>query len=96
MSHYRFTPEGLLLFCHIQPGASQNSFSGLHGDRLKIRIRGQACDGQANKALLAFIASAFDVPLSAVALTAGTTARQKTLLIIHPLTLPENCFIERG
>ena len=36
---YRWQDNTLLLFCHIQPGASRDEFAGLHGERLKIRLR---------------------------------------------------------
>ncbi|CAA0106120.1 Uncharacterised protein [Zhongshania aliphaticivorans] len=86
---YRWHNGNLTLFCHIQPGASSNEFSGQHGDRLKIRVRAAASDGKANAGLIAFIAKEFGLSKNAVELTAGAQSRQKTLKISAPLKIPK-------
>lgn len=40
--------EGFLLFVHIQPQASKTQIVGLHGDKLKIKIKAPPVDGAAN------------------------------------------------
>jgi uncharacterized protein (TIGR00251 family) len=85
---YRWQNGDLLLFCHLQPKASNDSFAGLHGDRVKIRIKAAPVDGKANSYLLKFLATQFDVPAASVSLQNGESSRQKTVLIRAPRRLP--------
>lgn len=87
-SHYRWQGENLMLFCHIQPGASRAEFAGLHGERLKIRIAAAPTEGRANKQLQQFLAKACGVKKQAVEITSGAQSRQKTLTIRAPVKLP--------
>lgn len=86
---YRWQGKDLLLYCHLQPGARTDEFAGLHGERIKIRIKAPPVDGKANTHLREFLAKAFGVPLKQVVLEAGDAARQKTLRIIQPAHIPE-------
>lgn len=88
MSHYRWQDGDLLLFCHLQPGASRDEFAGLHGDRLKLRIAAPPVEGKANARLIAFVAEAFGVARQSVSLVSGDTGRRKTVRINRPATLP--------
>lgn len=94
MAHYQWQAEALLLHCHIQPGAKVTEVSGLHGDRLKIRLQAPPVDGKANDALLAFLADAFKVPKSATSLIRGHSSRQKTVKIEQPQSLPPDFWLE--
>lgn len=89
MPWYQWQQGNLVLFCHLQPGASRSQFAGLHGERLKIRIKAPPIDGKANIALIRFIADAFAVPTAHVAITSGAGSRQKTLSVKQPAQLPE-------
>lgn len=93
VSWYRWQGQSLLLYCHLQPGASRNEVAGTHGDRLKIRIKAPPVDGKANKALLRYMAELFAVAPSAVAITAGSSSRQKTVSVSQPTVLPESLAI---
>jgi len=88
MTFYRWQGEDLLLFCHLQPSAADDSFAGLHGERVKIRIKAAPVDGKANSHLLKFLASQFSVPSKQVSLQSGDSARQKTVMIQAPRQLP--------
>ena len=79
--HFQWQGQDLLLFCHLQPGASKTEFSGLHGDRLKIRIKAPPVDGKANAALIAWAARAFGVGKGQVDLVYGTSGRHKLLAV---------------
>jgi uncharacterized protein YggU (UPF0235/DUF167 family) len=48
---------------------------------LKVRVRAAATEGEANAALVRLIARTLGIPLRDVVLTAGMTARLKTLHI---------------
>ena len=88
MAFFRWQNGDLVLFCHLQPKASADDFAGLHGERLKIRIKAPPVDGKANAYLLKFLAAEFGVPPSQIELLAGDSARQKTVLIRAPKILP--------
>ena len=88
MTFYRWQGEDLLLFCHLQPKAADDGFAGLHGERIKIRIKAPPVDGKANAYLLKFLASQFGVEPAQVTLQSGESARQKTVLIRRPAQLP--------
>lgn len=88
MSALRREGDELLLQVHAQPGARQSAFAGLHGEALKIRLAAPAQDGRANDELRRFLAQEFAVPLSAVILLSGESARQKRLRIRGVKLLP--------
>lgn len=74
-------PKGCTLSLYIQPGASRSEISGLHGDRLKVKIKAPPVDGEANEALIEFIAETLKLPKRDVHLIQGETSRQKTVLV---------------
>lgn len=88
MSWYRWQQDSLILFCHLQPKSSQDEFVGLHGERLKVRIKAPPMEGKANKALIRFIAESFGVPTANVEISSGAGSRQKTLSIRQPSRFP--------
>lgn len=88
MSAWRWQGPDLILELRVQPRASRDEFSGLHGERLKVRITAPPVDGAANSHLLAYLAKAFGVAKSHVTLLAGETGREKRVRIEHPDKLP--------
>ena len=78
----RETADGsLLLALHIQPGAKQTGFAGLHGEAMKLRLAAPPVEGRANAALCAFLAEFCGVPKSAVTLVSGETSRAKRVRV---------------
>ena len=71
----------VLLVLHIQPGAKKTEVAGPHGDALKIRLAAPPVDGQANAALLDFIAAKVDARRTLVHLVSGQTSRSKRVRI---------------
>ena len=61
------------------PGASRTELGGLHGDRLKIRIKAKATEGAANRELLRFLAELFGIAPSTLEIVRGATDRRKTV-----------------
>jgi uncharacterized protein (TIGR00251 family) len=86
---YQLNDNTLTLLLHIQPGAKQSAFAGLHGERLKIRIKAPPVDGKANAELLRFIAEEFSLAKSQITIISGELGRQKTIKIEGVATLPE-------
>ncbi len=73
--------NGTVLLLYIQPGASSTMLSGLHGDRLKIKIKAPPRDGEANQALQEYFSSVLNIAKSKVFLIRGESSRQKDLLV---------------
>ncbi len=78
----------LILQLQVQPGASRDEIVGLHGERLRVRITAPPVDGKANRHLVDWLASLFDVPRSNVTLLRGDCGRAKTVRIDTPRTIP--------
>jgi uncharacterized protein (TIGR00251 family) len=70
----------------LQPGASADRIDGWDTDPsgravLKVRVRARPIEGQANEALVKFLAKALDLPKSAVTLARGSQSRLKMVEI---------------
>lgn len=99
-AYYSWRGADLLLHCQLQPQASRDEFvdvvsSDAYGERLKIRVQAPPVEGKANDRLVAFLAGQFGVPRRAVRIERGASARQKTVLIERPATLPPALSIAR-
>jgi uncharacterized protein (TIGR00251 family) len=88
LNWYQWELGILTLNLHVQPKASKDEWSGLHGDRLKLRIKAAPIDGKANQQLIAFIAQQFAVSKSACKLISGESGREKRIAISSPKKLP--------
>jgi uncharacterized protein (TIGR00251 family) len=65
----------IVLYC--QPGARQTQVVGLHDGKPKVQLKAPPVDGEANKALIAFVAQRCGVPRSAVDIAMGAASRTK-------------------
>lgn len=81
LSYLQSCENGLRLSLHIQPGASKSEFAGIFGNAIKLRIKAKAEDGEANKAVCAFLADFFHVPKTSVSIIRGQSSRTKTVFI---------------
>lgn len=72
---------GVTVSLHVQPGAGRCEVVGPHGDALKIRIDAPPVDGQANEAVLSFVARRLGVPRQAVSLVTGRNSRRKRVRV---------------
>jgi uncharacterized protein (TIGR00251 family) len=72
---------GAVLELLVQPRSSRSRVVGEHDGRLKIQLAAPPVDGEANAALLAFLAGALGVKRADVALLAGETGRRKRVRI---------------
>jgi uncharacterized protein (TIGR00251 family) len=80
------TPDGLTLAVRLTPKGGRDAVDSIETMAdgrcvLKVRVRAAPVDGQANAALLAYLAKLLDVPRSKVTLAAGETARIKRIEI---------------
>lgn len=90
MTFYRWQESDLLISCHLQPRASKDEFSGLHGESLKIRIKAPPVEGKANGYLVKFLAKQFGVSKRDVTIISGELSREKRVRITCPTKLPED------
>ena len=72
---------GVVLKVLLQPRASKNEVTGTQDGRLKLRLKAPPVDGEANKALIAYLAKFFDIKKVQIEITAGLSSRRKTVLI---------------
>lgn len=73
--------NGTLLLLYIQPGASRSEVVGLHGERLKIRIKAPPVEGAANEELVNFLAKRLNLSRSKIHFLRGETSRQKDIVV---------------
>lgn len=71
----------ITLDVHVQPGASRTEVCGEHGGRLKIRLAARPVNGEANRALVEFLADRLAVPQRNIQLVRGQSSRAKCLQI---------------
>ncbi|MBI5070087.1 MAG: YggU family protein [Deltaproteobacteria bacterium] len=77
----RVEPGGISLEVLVQPRASRTRVLGVHDGRLKIALAAPPVDGEANQALVEFLAGALGVRKADVALLRGETGRRKTVRV---------------
>ena len=83
----------MILRIRVQPNASRNEIvrwedHPQHGRVLHVRITAPPADGQANAALVAFLANALHLPKFRVTLLRGGSFRVKTFEIPDDTRLP--------
>ncbi|MFU8858671.1 MAG: DUF167 domain-containing protein [Deferrisomatales bacterium] len=65
----------------VQPRASRDEIAGLQGDAIRVRLTAPPVDGEANEALVRFLARRLGVARRAVTLVRGQSGRRKALRI---------------
>lgn len=74
-------PDGVELALLIQPRASRTRVVGEHDGLLKIQLAAPPVDGEANAALVEFLAKRLGIPRRQVELLAGDTSRRKRVAL---------------
>ena len=77
----RDLPGGVELDLLIQPRASRTRVVGEHDGRLKVQLAAPPVDGEANAALVEFLAEALRVRKADVTFARGETGRRKTVRV---------------
>jgi uncharacterized protein len=72
---------GAVLELLVQPRASRTKVVGEHDGRLKIQLAAPPVDGEANAALVEFLAGALRVRKADVSIARGDTGRRKTVRV---------------
>jgi uncharacterized protein (TIGR00251 family) len=81
MPWLREAPGGVVLEVLVQPRASRTRVVGVHDGRLKVQLAAPPVDGEANAALVEFLADALGARRSDVAIERGDTGRRKTVRV---------------
>jgi len=81
MAWLRDGPGGVELELLVQPRASRTAVMGEHGGRLKLALAAPPVDGEANAALVRYLAEALGVRRAEVRLLHGSTGRRKTFCV---------------
>lgn len=74
-------PDGLVIKVKVQPRSSKNKIAGVLGDALKVNLTAPPVDGEANNALILFLAGLTKLPRSNVEIISGHTGRTKLIRI---------------
>ena len=74
-------PDGVVLRLRVQPRASRDEVTGVAGDAIRVRLTAPPVDGEANEALVRFLAARLEVPRSAVTLLSGRSGRTKLIAV---------------
>ena len=70
-----------ILTLYVQPGAHLSRLVGRHNGMPKIQLKAKAIDGEANAALIAFLADFCNIPRGSIQITAGQKSRIKRISI---------------
>ena len=66
---------------HVIPKARVDKVVGGYGDAIKIKLRARAIGGQANRALVSFLAAKLGVTRRAIVLEHGEKSRHKVIRV---------------
>ena len=85
-SPLRPSKDGVFLAVRVTPKSSRNQITGLHAGAdgavsLAVKVTASPDKGKANKAVIHVVATAADLPKSALAIVSGETDRHKTVLV---------------
>lgn len=86
------TKQGIIIPVKVIPKSQKNEIIGWENDELKIKIMAIPEKGNANDALISFLAKYLKLSKSSISLHSGEKSRHKRICI-NGLTLNElNCF----
>ncbi len=71
----------VVLDIHVIPRASRTQPDGVYDGALKVRLHAPPVDGQANQALIEWLADVLGIAKRDISVLRGTTARRKQLRI---------------
>lgn len=81
MKYIETKGDAAIIRLHIQPRASRSEIAGIHGDRLKVRLKSPPVNGKANEELIALLSALLDIPKSGIEIVHGATGRDKTVKV---------------
>ncbi len=76
--------DGCVLLVAVVPQARKTGADGWHDGSLRVRLTAPPVEGQANEALVRWLADQLGLPKRAVQVLRGTSSRRKQLAIEKP------------
>jgi uncharacterized protein len=73
----------VLLLVAVQPRASRDALTGLHGNALKLLLMAPPIEGAANAACLHFLATLLGISQARLSIIRGTKTRHKLIRITN-------------
>ncbi len=73
---------GVRFEVQVAPRASREAVLGVHDGGLKIALKAPPVDGEANAALIAFLAKRLRVPKRDVSIVSGASSKRKKLEVV--------------
>ncbi len=67
------------ILLHVVPRASRTQVVGLHDGRLKLQVAAPPVDGEANEAIVRWLARSLGVARDAVTLVSGASGKKKVV-----------------
>ncbi len=77
----RAVAGGVEIAVKLKPGSSRKGIAGLEGEQLAVAVHARPTGGEANRALIRFLADAIGVPASSIVISRGMKSRVKTVLV---------------
>lgn len=77
----RESADGVLIPVRVQPRASRNAVTGLYQDALRLALTAPPVEGEANQAVVAFLADLLGMPKSRLDIVTGLKGRDKVVLV---------------
>ncbi len=65
----------------VQPGATINKLSGVHAQRIRVRVQAPPVDNKANKFLCSYLARILGIRKNQIRIEKGLTSREKSLIV---------------
>ena len=85
--YYKTLADNIVLHVKVEPNSIRDEIIGTVEENSKtylvVRIKASAHDGKANKNLLKFLATKFEMPVSNFKIKAGFTSRIKQILLCN-------------
>jgi len=75
------TGDGCTVPLKVIPKSSLNKIVGLENGRLKLKVKAPPVEGEANEAVVRFLADLLDVPKNSLSILEGHGSRQKLILV---------------
>lgn len=73
------TAKGCRILLHVVPRASRTAVAGLHDGRVKLAVAAPPVDGEANNAIVRWLAKTLGVGRAAVVIASGATGKKKAV-----------------
>ena len=91
MSFFHWKNETtLMLTLRVVPGARKTEFGEIINDSLKVLVKAQPTDNEANEALIRFLSKEFKAPQSNIKIVSGDKSKNKTIEIDRPRKFPDS------